>query len=100
MVPRSSLVGLAKWTTTPSTSTLTHQNPPPALRIHTLLPLTNLLLPTTILLECKHSLRLLLRSNLWEEYREADPALEEFIKSSSPLAATRVLMGLQLLNSR
>ena len=36
---------------------------------------------------------------LWKEYREADPALEEFIKSSSPLAATRVMTGLQLLNS-
>ena len=88
------------------------QNPPPALltlRLHTLLPPTNqscslcgetMSHPTThILLECQHSLRRLLRSKLWEEYREADPTLEAFIKSSPSLAATRVMTGLQLLNS-
>jgi hypothetical protein len=86
-------------------------NPPPELltiRIHTLLPPSkkcplcgsNPSSPTIhALLECQHSLCLALRYQLWQAYQDAEPDLKAYIKSSPPLVATRVMTGLQLLNS-
>ena len=36
---------------------------------------------------------------MWQAYQHADPALEQYIKSSPPMVATRVMTGLQLLNA-
>ena len=99
----------------PAPLPLNLRNPPPELltmRFHTLLPppsgpctkcgvLTSS--PTLhALLECQHALCSgcsALRHQLWQAYQRADPALEEYIKSSPPMVATRVMTGLQLLNS-
>ncbi len=51
------------------------------------------------LLECQHALCLDLRYQMWQAYHDADPALENYIKSSLPMVATRVMTGLQLLDS-
>ena len=51
------------------------------------------------LLECQHALSLALRQQMWQEYQAADTEMEEFIKSSPPKVAIRVMTGLQLLNS-
>ena len=88
------------------------QNPPPellAIRLNTLLTPINKTCPlcgsntpsyvTHALLECQHALSLALRQQMWQEYQAADSALGDFIKSSSPKAATRVMTGLQLLSS-
>ena len=40
-----------------------------------------------------------LRHQMWQVYQDADSALGEFIKSSPPKVAIRVMTGLQLLNS-
>ena len=87
-------------------------NPPPELlklRLHTLLPPINKTCPLCgsnmpsciihALLECQHALSLALRHQMWQVYQDADSALGEFIKSSPPKVAIRVMTGLQLLNS-
>ena len=40
-----------------------------------------------------------LRYQMWQAYHDADPALKNYIKSSPPTVATRVMTGLQLLDS-
>ena len=82
-------------------------NPPPELltiRIHTLLPPSKKCSLCGSNPSLLHSLptgmsTLALWYQMWQAYQDVEPDLKDYIKSSPPLVATRVMTGLQLLNS-